>query len=93
MCTLPARVPSSALLTSPPGLLRCAALRCGCREKFITPEELAVMARGAGMRLVAAAGMELALPRGAWRLGPGLSVNYIAMLQQEAAAAAHDGVH
>lgn len=43
------------------------------------------MARAAGMRMVAAAGMELALPAASWRLGQGLGVNYIAMLQCVAA--------
>jgi ubiquinone biosynthesis O-methyltransferase len=62
--------------------------------KFLTPEELAVVAKRAGLRMREAAGMAYQPPNpvagrgfitgGEWRLGSDLGVNYVAYFAKEA---------
>jgi 2-polyprenyl-6-hydroxyphenyl methylase/3-demethylubiquinone-9 3-methyltransferase len=48
-------------------------------RKFVTPAELGLWARGAGLRMADMAGMTLDPLRGAWRASRDTGVNYIAM--------------
>ena len=52
-------------------------------ERFVCPEELTVMLRGAGMQPTTAAGMKYNPLKNTWRLGDDLSVNYIATYVKE----------
>jgi 2-polyprenyl-6-hydroxyphenyl methylase/3-demethylubiquinone-9 3-methyltransferase len=47
-------------------------------RRFVKPEELAAMGRGAGLRLVDVAGLVFDPGRGAWRIGRSAAINYIA---------------
>ena len=49
-------------------------------RRFITPAELGAMARGAGLRVLATAGMRYEPSTGRWRVGQNLSVNYLVAL-------------
>lgn len=49
-------------------------------RKFITPAELGAMARGAGLRVGAVAGLRFSPITGQWSTGRNLSVNYLAAL-------------
>lgn len=47
-------------------------------KRFITPEELAMIADEAGLKMRQIAGMSYNPLMHKWRMGPGVSVNYIA---------------
>ena len=49
-------------------------------HRFVTPAELGGMARAAGLRVLATAGMRYEPSTGRWRVGSNLSVNYLAAL-------------
>ena len=51
-------------------------------RKFITPAELGAMARDAGLRVGATAGMRLDPATGRWRIGRNLAVNYLVALMK-----------
>lgn len=50
-------------------------------RRFVSPAELGVLLRGAGLRLADTAGLQPDPLRGGWRAGRDLAVNYIAMAQ------------
>ena len=50
-------------------------------SRFVTPAELASLARAAGLRMVETAGMTYSVLRREWVESRDLSINYIAMLQ------------
>lgn len=51
--------------------------------KFITPQELAMMAVDAGLRVDLVAGMQLEVTSGQFQLGEDVSVNYAALLSKQ----------
>lgn len=51
-------------------------------SKFVTPQELAMMAADAGLKVELVAGMQLDFPSGQFKLGQDPSVNYAALLSK-----------